>query len=91
MAWLTGRPPSEFILDQHLTVTAGPDAAAELLAALDINQAIGFLIGRGYTAQQADRQLDVQAANNGTDRHTAARDILTKITTADDAGHFGLP
>jgi hypothetical protein len=90
LAWLTGRPSSHFMLDQHLTITAGPDPAAELRAASDINQALGVLIGRGYTPRQADWQLDTQAANNSSDRHSAARLILEKLTTADDDGHFGV-
>jgi hypothetical protein len=52
---------------------AGPDIAAQLQAACDIDQAIGVLIGRGCTPRQADRQLDVHAATNRTDRHGAAR------------------
>jgi hypothetical protein len=39
---------------------------------------LSALIGRGYTPQQADWQLDVQAANNRTDRHAAALHILAK-------------
>ena len=30
LAWLTARPLSEFILDQHLTVPAGPDTTDQL-------------------------------------------------------------
>lgn len=85
LAWLTGRPLTEITLDGHLTVPAGPDAAAQLLAASDINQAIGVLIGRGYTPQQAHWQLDTQA-----DRHIAARRILDSITTQDDDRRFDI-
>ncbi len=84
LAWLTARPLTDFILDEHLTVPARADTAAQLHAASDINQAIGVLIGRGYTPHHAHRQLDTQAANNRTDRHAAARFILDKITTADN-------
>jgi len=83
LAWLTGRPLTEVILDEHLTVPAGSDTTDQLQAASDINQAIGVLIGRGHTPQQAHRQLDTHAANNRTDRHTAARLILDEVTTAD--------
>lgn len=88
LAWLTARPLTEFILDEHLTVPAGPDTAAQLQAARHIDQAVGVLIGRGYTPQQAGRQLDVHAATNRTDRHGAAQLILDEITTADGDGHF---
>jgi hypothetical protein len=90
LAWLTGRPPTDFMLDQHLTITAGPDTAAELHAASDINQAIGVLIGRGFTPRQADWELDTHAANNRSDRHNVARLILDKIITPDDDGQFGV-
>jgi hypothetical protein len=88
MAWLTGRPPSDFILDEHVGSAAMSVPEGQLRRASEINQAIGALIGRGYTPQQADWQLDVQAANNHTDRHTAARRILAKITLDEDGGSF---
>jgi hypothetical protein len=89
LLWLTVRPLTEVTLDEHLTVPAGPDAA-QLQAQSDINQAIGVLIGRGYTPQQAHWQIDTQAANNRTDRHTAARLLLDNITTSDDDQHFDI-
>jgi hypothetical protein len=89
LAWLTGRPTSDFALDKDLTITPGPDPLSQLQAVSDINQAIGVLIGRGYTPQQADGQLDSQADKSRTDRHSAARRILDTITTADDDGHLG--
>ena len=87
LGWLTGRPPTDFILDQHLANASGADTAGQLHAASDINQAIGVLIGRGYTPRQAHRELDTQAANTRTERHTTARLILDKATTADGDGH----
>jgi hypothetical protein len=85
LAWLTGRPPSDFALDQHLSVPAGSDAGTYLRAASVINQAIGVLIGRGYTLQQAHRELDTQAGGPGTDRHTTAQFILDTLTAEDPA------
>jgi hypothetical protein len=79
LAWLTGRPMSEVTLDGHLTVPAATDIGAQLRAASDINQAIGVLMGRGYTPRQADRHLDIQAATNRTDRHAAAQLILDTV------------
>ena len=84
MAWLTGRSPSDFVLDEHVGVSAESVSEGQLLAASTIDQAIGALIGRGYTPRQADRQLDVHAANNHTDRYTAARRILANIIPDDD-------
>jgi hypothetical protein len=85
LAWLTGRPPSDFALDQHLSVPAGSDAGTYLRAASVINQAIGVLIGRGYTPGQAHRELDTQADSAGTDRHTTAQFILDTLTAEDPA------
>lgn len=86
LVWLTGRPASDFVLDQHLT-PAGSLPDDPLRAASAINQAIGVLIGRGYTPQQADGELDTQATDNRTDRHAAARLILEEITPSGDDGH----
>jgi len=85
LAWLTGRPPSDFALDQHLSVSAGSDAGTCLPSASVINQAIGVLIGRGYTPRQADRELDTQADGAGTDRYTTAQFILDTLTAEDPA------
>jgi len=90
LAWLTARSLSEFILDQHLSLATGPPPEGQLRAASAINQALGVLIGRGYTPQQAHWELDTQAAHAGTDRHTAAYHILAKINTGDDDQHFGI-
>jgi hypothetical protein len=89
LAWLTARSLSDFILDQ-LSVAAGSLPEGQLRAASAINQAIGVLIGRGYTPQQAHWELDTQAADAGTDRHTAAYHILAKINTGDDDQPFGI-
>ncbi|HEY2084521.1 MAG TPA: hypothetical protein VGH54_00555 [Mycobacterium sp.] len=85
LAWLTGRPPSDFALDQHLSVPAGSDGGASLRAASVINQAIGVLIGRGCTPRQAHSKLDTQADGARTDRYTTAQSILDTLTAADPA------
>lgn len=87
LSWLTGQPATEFMLDQHLDLPPGFDATEELGAESDVNQAIGVLIGRGYTPPQADWQLDALASNNRTDRRTAARHLLDRIIEP-DRGHF---
>jgi hypothetical protein len=91
LAWLTGRPPSDFALDQHLSIPPGSDGGGYLRAASVINQAIGVLIGRGNTPEQAHRALDTQADGGGTDRHTAAQFILDTLAVKDsaDAEHTG--
>lgn len=83
LAWLTGRRPSDFALDQHLSVPDGSDTGIILRAASVINQAIGVLIGRGHTPVQAHRELDIRADSAGTDRHTTAQLILDTLTPED--------
>ncbi|MGA8548458.1 MAG: hypothetical protein WB785_24835 [Mycobacterium sp.] len=83
LAWLTGRPPGDFVLDQHLTVPDGSDTGINLRAASVISQAIGVLIGRGHPPGQAHRELDNRADSAGTDRHTAAQFILDTLTAED--------
>jgi hypothetical protein len=84
MAWLTGHPLTDFALDEHLTP---PDTATPLVQESAINQAIGVLIGRGYTTQQAQWELDTQAAHRRTDRLTIARLILARLPPSGD-DHF---
>ncbi len=83
LAWVTGRPPGDFALDQHLSVPAGSNAGTYLRATSVINQAIGVLIGRGYTPGQAHQELDTQADSSGIDRHTTAQFILDTLTAED--------
>jgi hypothetical protein len=85
LAWLTGRPPSDFALDQHLSVPEWSDAGTSLRAASVINQAIGVLIGRGYTPRQAHSTLDSQADGAVTDRYSAAQSILDTLNAQDPA------
>jgi hypothetical protein len=85
LAWLTGRPASDFALDQHLCGPARPDTGTYLRTASVINQAIGVLIGRGYTPERAHRELDTQADSAGIDRHTTAQFILDTLTAEDPA------
>jgi hypothetical protein len=84
LAWLTEQPTSEITLDGHLTVPAATDIGAQLHAASAINQAIGVLIGRGYSPDQAHRHLDTQATTNRIDRHAAAELVLGALIDTED-------
>jgi hypothetical protein len=76
LAWLTGREHAEFELDQHLDLPAQLDGTVTPLAASRINQAIGLLIGRGRTPDEALREIDSHAARDAIDRAAAAARIL---------------
>lgn len=91
LVWLTGRSSIDVTLDEHLALAGVPDTAAQLRVAMEIDQAIGVLIGRGYTVRQAHRQLDIQAADNRTDRHTEARLILDGAISAAADQHADRP
>lgn len=90
LAWLTGRALRDFALDRHLAAAAGPDSPTPLAAGSAVNQALGVLIGRGYTPQQAEWQLDLQAGHAGTDRRAAACLVLAKLTAADTEHDFDI-
>jgi hypothetical protein len=82
LAWLSGLDLVDFTLNQHLIVPER-DEVDGLFARSLINQAIGMLIARGSTPEQAERELAARAVRDGLDRHIAARQILT---SADGAG-----
>jgi hypothetical protein len=82
LAWLTAQPPSDFVLDQHLPAPAEWCAATSLFEASVINQAIGALIGQGYTPEQAKRHLTAEGADAGISRHAVGLRILAGLDAA---------
>lgn len=80
LAWLTGRALADFALDRHLIPPRAPDATSATAVTVLIDQAVGVLIGHGYTPEQAHRELDARAARLGADRHHSARDVLAELT-----------
>ncbi|MBJ7336117.1 hypothetical protein [Mycolicibacterium sp.] len=83
LAWLTNSPLNDFVLDQHLAVPAPEESQTALLEASLVNQAIGVLVGRGYTPERALGHLDAEAARTRTDRHAAAERILAGLSAVD--------
>ncbi len=79
LAWLTARPLNDFVLDQHLPATAEQGSAPNLFEMSIINQAIGALIGQGYTPEQAERHLTAEGAHAGISRHAVALRILAGL------------
>ncbi|TPG36704.1 ANTAR domain-containing protein [Mycolicibacterium hodleri] len=94
LAWLTKSPVSDFVLDQHLAIPAPSTSGTTLVGASLVNQAVGVLIGRGYTPEEARGHIDAHAARARTDRLDAAERILAWPSTADgdqaDTG-IGIP
>jgi hypothetical protein len=77
---LTARPLSDFVLDQHLPTPAEWGAATSLFEPSVINQAIGALIGRGYTLKQAERHLTAEGADAGISRHAVGLRVLVGLS-----------
>jgi hypothetical protein len=79
LAWLTVRPLSEFVLDQHLPGPAERCSATGLFEASVINQAVGALIAQGCTPEQAERHLTAEGADAGISRHAVGLRILARL------------
>lgn len=86
LAWLSGQDLADFVRDQHL---APPDVSHTAVADdAAINQALGVLIGRGYTIGEAEEFLDADGAA-GMDRRFVAQAVLDSL--ADDPDVFQTP
>lgn len=81
LSWRTGVEPSEYALDQDLSMIGHPATQPTVHATSVINQAIGVLIERGHLPDQAHERLNAQAADAGTDRYGAAAHILNTPPT----------
>jgi hypothetical protein len=79
LAWLTAPPLRDFVLDQHLSVPAEWVSATSLSEVSVINQAIGALVGQGYTPEQAERHLIAEGADAGISRHGIGLRILAGL------------
>jgi hypothetical protein len=75
LAWVTGREPDEFVLDQHGAVPEATEPSI-LRAVSVINQAIGALIAHGYPPERAHQELDARSERAGVDRAVGARRLL---------------
>jgi len=76
---LTARPLSDLVLDRHLPPPAERGAATSLFEASVINEAIGALIGQGYTPEQAERHLIAEGADASISRHAVGLRILAGL------------
>jgi hypothetical protein len=80
LSWITGRALTEFRLDEHRTLPSTYVAPTSLAAMSSINQALGVLIGRGATPEQAERDLHMRAATAGIEFAAAATIVLAALT-----------
>ncbi len=55
-------------------------AATSLFEVSVINQAMGALIGQGYTPEQAERHLTAESAKPGSSRYAVSLRILAGLT-----------
>lgn len=79
LAWLSGVALSEVPLDQHLAPEPGPDHHRVIRDMSLVNQAIGVLIARGYTIEDARARLDALAARHSSPRALAATHLLAEL------------
>ncbi|HEY2166190.1 MAG TPA: hypothetical protein VGH01_03410, partial [Jatrophihabitantaceae bacterium] len=80
MAWILSCELSDIAVDQHLVADGMANGELSQGERSMINQALGVLLGRGMTPEQADGELDAQAAGAGTSRHAAAVQLLNRLT-----------
>ncbi|WP_375475841.1 hypothetical protein [uncultured Jatrophihabitans sp.] len=89
LSWLTGRDLADMDLDGQLVAPreeagravepGGPDVGRSLRATSIVNQAVGVLIGRGRTPEQALAELDALATARGGDQVGAAAALLAAL------------
>jgi hypothetical protein len=70
-------------LDQALPSTISAAAVSIVELAL-INQAIGLLIGRGYTPDEAERELRLTAVRDGVEASVSAAALLAELDELDE-------
>jgi len=76
LAWLTGRAAVDFRLDENRSLPQNYNNPRPLRAMSIINQALGVLIGRGATLEEAERDLAARADRADIDLPRAATFIL---------------
>ncbi|MCA1983791.1 hypothetical protein [Nocardioides nematodiphilus] len=85
LACLTGRPLTDFRLDDHPMPASGHTEPTLLEAISTINQALGVLIEEGATPEQAERDLATRAIHAGTGLPAAAAMVVAGLHPPDSA------
>lgn len=86
IAWLTGRETVELALDDHLHRLDDADGAGTVAARSAIDQAIGVLLARGRTPEQARADLERRAADDGHDLERAAAETIADVVPGPGEG-----
>jgi hypothetical protein len=84
LAWLTGRELAGVGLDLDLGLALHARASTSLRSGSTVNQALGVLLGRGLSPDEASDELDALALVSGVDRYSAARALLATLQDAGD-------
>lgn len=82
VTWLAGTRVADVVLDQHLVPPSGVDPQVTLEALAAVDQAIGMLLGRGYTPEQAEDHILERAALTHVSAHSAAELIMSQLIAA---------
>lgn len=80
LSFLTGHGLADVELDQHRGLAGEADITGLLEAESSVGEAIGVLIARGRTREQAYAELDLLADDARTDRATEADRVLAALT-----------
>lgn len=83
LSWITGRTLADFRLDEHRTLPVSVTDPSPVAGMSSINQALGILIGRGSTPEQAERDLHERAAAAGIELVAAATLVLAALVPPD--------
>jgi hypothetical protein len=79
LSWITGQSLAEFVLDDDALGVPALLAADTFGGGRVVDQALGVLIARGRTPDEASAELDDIARNDGGSRVVAARVILDAL------------
>lgn len=90
LSFLTGHQFDAATLDQHHGLASEADITGVLHTKTEIHEAIGVLIARGRTSEQASAELDALADAAGTDRAIEADRILVALAADGADGSDGL-
>lgn len=79
LAVLTSTALSDMVIDRHLTHSGPPSQGATVPDSSMVNQAVGALLERGWTREEALRALDDRVADHGSGRPAVAADMLDEL------------